>query len=397
VSELPLSRYTVLDLTIARAGPTAVRLLSDWGANVIRIEAPPDLASASASIVGDRRGSDQQNLHRNKRGLAIDLKQLAGRELFLDLARQADIVVENFRPDVKKRLGIDYEAVRAVNPRIIYGSISGFGQSGPYEKRPAVDQIIQGMSGLMSVTGEPERGPMRVGIAVSDTAAGMFLGQGILLALLQREHTGEGQWVHTSLLESMLSKLDFQGARYTMSGEVAEQQGNDHPTLIPMGVFEASDGLVNIAAPSNKMFFNMCRCLGADAIAGNPDYASGSQRAALRDQLRDEINALTGKLSCQELVDKLNAADVPCGPINNIGDAFEDQQVATLGMVRSAQHPELGKIDLVRSPINLSTFPVESDFNFAGPDPGAHSDEVLGEFGYNSEQIKTLRYNGTIA
>lgn len=397
MSTLPLASYTVLDLTIARAGPTAVRLLADWGANVIRIEAPPNTANATASIVGDRRGSDQQNLHRNKRGLAIDLKQPAGRDLFLHLARQADIVVENFRPDVKRRLGVDYEAVRAVNPRIIYGSISGFGQSGPYLKRPAVDQIIQGISGLMSVTGEPGRGPMRVGIAVSDTAAGMFLGQGILLALLQREQTGEGQWVHTSLLESMLCKLDFQGARYTMTGEVAGQQGNDHPTLSPMGVFEASDGFVNIAAPSNKMFFDMCKCLMATEIADNPDYASGSERAARRDQLRAEINAITRQLSCEELVNRLNSADVPCGPINDIGQAFEDVQVKELGMTRSVEHPDLGKLNLVRSPINLSACSAPPAFEHAGPDPGAHSDAVLSEFGYSSEQIEEMRSAGTIA
>ncbi|MCH2325367.1 MAG: CoA transferase, partial [Pseudomonadales bacterium] len=228
---LPLSPYTVLDLTIARAGPTAVRLLADWGATVIRIEAPVE-----GDIAGSRHGADSQNLHRNKRSLCLNLKTEEGKAVFMDLVKNADVVMENFRVDVKYRLGVDYDSVKKVNPSIIYGSISGFGQEGPYAKRPAVDQVIQGMSGLMSITGEPERGPMRAGIAVSDTSAGMFLGQGILLALLHREQTGQGQWVHTSLLEAMLCKLDFQAARYTMNGEVAEQEGNNHPTLSPMGV-----------------------------------------------------------------------------------------------------------------------------------------------------------------
>ncbi len=235
---LPLSHVRVLDLTIARAGPSAVRLLADWGADVIKVEPP----RSAGSVTGARHGADEQNLHRNKRGLTIDLKHPDGHALFLELAAAVDVVVENFKVEVKHRLRVDYDALKAVNPSIIYASISGFGQDGPYAERGGVDQIVQGMSGLMSITGEPGRGPMRVGIAISDTSAGMFLGQGILLALLHRERTGEGQWVHTSLLEAMLAKLDFQGARYTMSGEVPEQQGNDHPYQIPMGTFPAADG-----------------------------------------------------------------------------------------------------------------------------------------------------------
>ncbi len=392
----PLSRYTVLDLTIARAGPTAVRLLADWGARVIKIEPPLDPAVPGGSITGGRRGPDEQNLHRNKRGLAINLKTPAGQALFMELAQQADIVVENFRSDVKHRLGVDYESVRRANPRIIYASISGFGQDGPYASRPGVDQIIQGMSGLMSITGEPGRGPMRVGIAVSDTAAGMFLGQGILLALLHREHTGEGMWVHTSLLESMLNKLDFQGARYTMNGEIPEQQGNDHPTQTPMGTFEAADGHVNIAAPTNRMWERFCDALGAQALRARPEYANARLRREHRDAIRADINAVTRGYSAAELVDRLNAAGVPCGPINNIGEAFEDSQVQHLGMTRPAPHPQLGDVNLVRSPINLSAFPHAERFHHAGPDTGQHTDEVLAEFGYDDAAIAGLREQGVI-
>ncbi len=390
-NELPLSRYTVLDLTIARAGPVAVRLLADWGANVIRIEPPPSSDEGGNSVTGARVGPDEQNLHRNKRGLAIDLKHPDGAALFRALVVKADVVVENFRADVKQRLGIGYEQLKAINPRIVLASISGFGQSGPYRDRPGVDQIIQGTSGLMSITGEPGKGPVRVGVAISDTSAGMFLGQGILLALLHREHTGEGQWVHTSLLEAMLNKLDFQGARYTMSGEVPEQQGNFHPTQVPMGTFTARDGLVNIAASSGKMWANFCEALGAAALRDDARYADGRARARHRDALNADVNAVTRHFATQELVTRLNAVGVPCGPIHDIGQAFEDEQVQHLRMTRPAPHPRAGDLNLVRSAINLSQFPFPERFHHAGPDPGEHGSEILREMGLDDAEIARLR------
>jgi crotonobetainyl-CoA:carnitine CoA-transferase CaiB-like acyl-CoA transferase len=394
---LPLCRYTVLDLTIARAGPTAVRLLADWGANVIRIEPPPARDTSGGSVTGAQAGPDQQNLHRNKRGLAIDLKNPDGAALFRQLVKQADVVVENFRSDVKQRLGIEYAQLRELNAGIILASISGFGQSGPYANRPGVDQIVQGTSGLMSITGEPGRGPMRVGIAISDTSAGMFLGQGILLALIHREHTGEGQWVHTSLLESMLSKLDFQGARYTMNGEVPEQQGNFHPTNVPMGVFEASDGLVNLAASTGKMWVNFCRTLGAEDLMNDPDYRTGRSRVEHRERLNRDVNEVTKRFTQAELVSRLNEVGVPCGPIYDVGQAFEDVQVKHLEMTKPAPHPVRGDINLVRSPINLSGFPHPGRFHHAGPEPGQHSDEILREFGLDDAEISRLREAGAIA
>ena len=394
---LPLSRYTVLDLTIARAGPTAVRLLADWGANVIKIEPPPDRDTSGRSLSGARHGPDEQNLHRNKRGLALDLKHPEGRQVFLDLVRRADIVVENFRADVKRRLGIEYETLAATNPRIILASISGFGQDGPYADRPGVDQIIQGMSGLMSVTGEPGRGPARVGVAISDTAAGMFLGQGILLALLHREQTGRGQWVQTSLLEAMLNKLDFQGARYTMSGDVPGQEGNHHPTAVPMGTFESRDGLVNVAASGARMWVAFCNALGAQDLLANPDYADVRSRARHKQQLRAEVNEVTRRFTTGELVEKLNAVGVPCGPINTIGEAFEDPQVKHLKMTRTAPHPELGELRLLRTPITLSAVEQPAAFHHAAPNAGQHTDEVLRDFGYSEAQIEQLREAGVIA
>ncbi len=391
---LPLADYTVLDLTIARAGPTAVRLLADWGANVIRIE--PPAGKGGSDVTGDRLSPDSQNLHRNKRGITINLKSEAGLALFKQLVERADIVIENFRKDVKHRLGIDYESLKAVNPAIIYASVSGFGQDGPYSERPGVDQVIQGMSGLMSITGEPDSTPMRVGIAISDTSAGMFLGQGILMALLHREKTGEGQYVHTSLLESMLCKLDFQGARYTMDGVVPCQEGNHHPTNSPMGVFETSDGQVNLAASTSKMFRAFTIALGHPDLADDVRFRTGALRVENRQALTDIINELTRQMTTEALVQLANDVGCPCGPIYNIGQAFDDSHVQHLRMRRTAHHPTRGDIDLIRSPINMSAFAMSDDFERAGPEVGQHTDEVLLEMGVSADDIAGLREAGAI-
>jgi crotonobetainyl-CoA:carnitine CoA-transferase CaiB-like acyl-CoA transferase len=392
----PLSGLRVLDLTHARAGPTAVRLLSDWGAEVVKIEQVPSAASAGRSINGARRGSDEQNLHRNKQSLCLNLKDAQGLALFKRLAESADIVVENFKAEVKHRLGVDYDSLRVINPRLIYASISGFGQDGPYGERAGVDQVVQGMSGLMSITGFPDGAPTRVGVAISDTTAGMFLGQGILLALIHRERTGEGQWVHTSLLESMMCKLDFQGARYTMSGEVPGRQGNDHPTLVPMGTFAAKDGAVNIAAPTQRLWERFCEALDAQTLLTDPAYAHARDRAEKIATLKPAMEAITSQLKIAELVERLNAVGVPCGPINTVGAAFDDVQVQHLGMAKPAPHPDLGDLDLIRSPINLSASPQPARFDRAAPDPGQDSVDVLTSLGLSTEEIDELSNSGVI-
>ena len=389
----PLKGYTVLDLTIARAGPTAVRLLADWGADVVKVEPP---ANVGGAMTGTRRGPDEQNLHRNKRSVCIDLKNPDGHAVFMDLAASADIIVENFRADVKHRLKVDYEQVKAVNPGIVYASISGYGQEGPFSARPGVDQIMQGVSGLMSITGEPGRGPMRVGVAISDTSAGMFLGQGILLALLHREKTGEGQWVHTSLLEAMLNKLDFQGARYTMLGDVPQQQGNDHPTATPMGTFTCKDGFVNIAAASARMWRDFCQAVEADGLLADSRFDSPVNRRRHKHELNAAIDQAIAHLTVEELVERVNAVGVPCGPVNDVQGGFDNAQAKYLGMAKPASHNDLGDLNLIRSPINLSRFPHPARFDHAAPDPGQDSDAILSDLGVPTERVQELRTAGAI-
>ena len=394
MSELPLSGLKVLDLTIARAGPTAVRLLTDWGADVIKIEAPP---LDTGSITGGRHGPDEQNLHRNKRGVCINLKHQEGHQLFLEMVKQADILVENFRAPVKFKLKVDYETLSQVNERLIYASISGFGQDGPYSDRPGVDQIVQGMSGLMSITGKPGGGPVRAGIAISDTTAGMFLGQGILLALLDRAKTGKGQWVHTSLLEGMLCKLDFQGARFTMLGDVPKQQGNNHPTNFPMGTFECQDGFVNIAAPTETMWTNFLDAIGDQQLRTDPRYQNPRLRIKNRSDLEDSINAALKEFTVEFLVREINAHGVPCGPILDVGEAYSTPQAEHLKISKPAPHAKLGTLNLIRTPINLSDHPESESFNSAAPNPGQHTSEVLQEFGVSEKRVKALADKRTIA
>ena len=392
---LPLAHIRVLDLTRARAGPTAVRQLADWGADVVKIEAPPG-GDARSVVSGARHGFDFQNLHRNKRSMTLNLKADKGREIFLEMAKHADVVVENYRAGVKHRLGIDYDAIKAVNPRIVYGSISGFGQSGPYRDRPGVDQIAQGMGGLMSITGLPGQGPVRVGIPIADLTAGLHLAQGILLALYERERSGEGQWVHTSLLEAQIMMLDFQAARWTVSGEVAPQAGNDHPTSIPTGVFPTSDGHINIAASGNTMFGRLCGALGCQELVSHPDYADDESRSKNRAALNRVLGEYTARRPSEEWVVVLNEARVPCGPINSIDRTMTDPQVRHLGIEKVMAHPELGDVGVVGQAATLSRSGGRPDVRLHTPDQGEHTAEVLAALGYDGGAVEALRADGVI-
>jgi formyl-CoA transferase len=384
-NQLPLARFKVLDLSRVRAGPTAVRQLADWGADVIKIEA----IEGDGGLGGARNGPDFQNLHRNKRSLTLNLKSPKGIEVLHRLVKQADVLVENYRPDVKFRLGIDYESLKKLNPRLVYGSISGFGQDGPYRARPGFDQIAQGMGGLMSITGLPGQGPVRVGIPVADLTAGIFCAMGILVALLEREVSGEGQWVQSSLLASQIAMLDFQAARWLMAKEVAPQAGNNHPTSIPTGVFKTEDGYINIAASGNEIFHRLCRVLDATAMMENAEYRSDKGRLRHRDQLNAEIEAFTVKRSSAEWIDLLNAAGVPCGPIYAIDEMFDDPQVRHLGIATPITHPTLGPVELVGQAVVLSRTPWE--LRSATPERGEHNDQILAEIGYSPAEIAELR------
>ncbi|HEX9673356.1 MAG TPA: CaiB/BaiF CoA-transferase family protein [Burkholderiales bacterium] len=390
--KLPLSRYTVLDLTRARSGPTAVRQLADWGANVIKIEEPGDTGDGSGPW--DRRhGPDFQNLQRNKRSMTLNLRTPDGVSIFKRMADRADVVVENYRPRVKFRLGIDYETLRKTNPRLVYASIAGFGQEGPYRDRPGLDQVVQGMGGLMSITGLPGQGPVRAGIAISDSSAGIYCAFGIVLALLEREHSGEGQWVNTSMLQALIAMLDFQAARWLIAHEVPPQAGNDHPTAIPTGVFKTADGHINIAA-SGKLFERLCKALGAPELPANSDYADYKSRSKNRAALNAAINSYTARRTSAEWIEALNEAGVPCGPIYTIDQVFADPQVQALGMARPLEHPTLGKQALVYQGVNLSRTPAQ--LRVHAPDAGQHTREVLREFGYDEAAIDDFKRRGVI-
>ena len=393
MTNMPLAGLTVLDLTAHRAGPTAVRQLADWGAAVIKIEPP---GSAHGDVVGgSRHGFDFQNLHRNKRAMTLNLKSKEGRDIFFKLAAKADVVVENYRSDVKHRLGIDYDAVAKINPRIVYGSISGFGQTGPDATRPGVDQIAQGLGGLMSITGLPGQGPVRVGIPIADLTSGLLLAQGILLALLQRERTGRGQWVHTSLLEAQIFMLDFQAARWLISGEVAKQAGNDHPTSVPTGVFPTSDGHINIAAAGEGLWKRLCGAIGQCELLSSPQYSTPQLRSKNRKELNARLAAITRQRSSEHWIKALNEAGIPCGAINSIDQTFAEPQVQHLGIARPVKHPQLGDIRVVGQAINMSGAPQPPALR-PTPDLGQHTGEVLASLGYTEAAIADLDTRGII-
>ncbi len=382
-----LQDVRVLDLTRVRSGPTAVRQLADWGADVIKIEQPESIEPDGA-LGAARDTADFQNLQRNKRSLTLNMKTPEGLEVLKKLVLKADVLVENFRPDVKHRLGIDYDALKGLNPRLIYASISGFGQSGPYAGRPGFDQIAQGMGGLMSITGAVDEGPMRAGIPIADLCAGHFCAQGILLALYEREKSGKGQWLHTSLLQAMIAMLDFQAARWTVEGNVPKQAGNNHPTSIPTGVFKTSDGHINIAVAGEATWKRFCTTLDKQDWLENEDFSNAPSRSANRDELNNQINSITATKSSQHWIEVFSKAGVPCGEINSIDQTFADPQVEHLGITETVNSEKLGELNLIGQPVVLDRTP--SSVRVAPPQRGEHSSELLQELGFSQKEIQAM-------
>ena len=384
-----LAHLRVLDLTRVRAGPVCVRHLADFGADVIKIE-----NVSEESYAGPREGPDFQNLHRNKRSMTLNLKSPQGLDIFKQLVKSADVIVENYRPDVKFRLGIDYASMEAINPGIIYASISGFGQDGPYVNRPGFDQITQGMSGLMSVTGEPGAGPMRVGSAVTDVTAGLLAVMGILTALVERNQSGQGQWVQSNLLQAGLTLLDFQAARYTMKGEVAKQVGNDHPTFMPTSAYPTADGYMNVAATGMGVWEKFAAALGRDDLLNDPEFKIAKGRSDGRARLNAEISKTLKTRTTAQWVEHLLEHGVPCGPIYNMDQVFADPQVQHIGASAKVTHPDLGEITLLNQSVGLSRTP--ATIKTSSPIKGEHTEEVLTDLGLNKEEIENLKLEGTI-
>ena len=377
----------ILDLSRVRAGPTCVRQFADFGADVIKIE--PPLSSGADTMMGPRHGANMQNMHRNKRALTLNIKDARGLDVLSKLVKTADVVVENFRPDVKYRLGIDYESLKNMNRRIILASVSGFGEDGPYRDRPGFDQIAQGMGGLMSVTGFPGEGPVRAGAAVADFTAGLFAALGVMTALIERERSGEGQWVQSNLLQSQIALLDFQAARYLMTGVVPQQAGNDHPTGTPVATYRASDGYINIAAHGETMWQRFCKALAREDWIQRPEYKSELDRTKNRAVLSPEINQVTAAKTVSEWIDILNAEGVPCGPVYSIDEVFADPQVQHLNAAVTVKHRTLGDIRLVNQAVKLSRTPAQ--VATVTPELGEHTEEILAELGYTASAIEALR------
>jgi crotonobetainyl-CoA:carnitine CoA-transferase CaiB-like acyl-CoA transferase len=394
---LPLDDLFVVDLSRILSGPICSMMMADMGARVIKIEPPPhgdDSRLWGPPFVGGI-STYFHSINRGKKSLGLNLKTDAGKRILWELIDRADILLENFRPGVLAGLGFSFEAVAARNSRLIYCSISGFGQTGPYRNRPGYDVVAQGEGGLMDLTGYPDQPPAKVGTSISDIVAGMYACQGILLALLVRHRTNKGQFIDISLLDSTLSLLTYQSLMYLTTGKAPGRMGTRHPSIVPYESFQVKDGFVNIGVTNQKQWTAFCRVLGVPDLATDPNFATMKERLAHYDALKGIVTPRLLAMTRQEAMARMSEAEIPVGPVNTLAETLSDPHIQAREMIRELTHPEYGPIKQLGLPIKMSETPGRVE----GPPPrfGEHNDELLSMLGYENDVIEECRRLGVIA
>jgi formyl-CoA transferase len=393
---LPLSGIKVLDLTRALAGPFCTMILADLGAEVIKVEPPGGEMIRGWGPFKEGISVYYLSIHRNKKSLVLNLRNPKSLDLLREMVPQVDVVVENFKPGVMADMGLDWNTLEALNPRLVMCSISGMGRGGPYEDWPGMDQIAQGMSGLMSLTGHHETGPVRVGIPIGDVTAGMWAALGVQAALIQRQVTGKGQWVETSLLGGLVGMLNVQGQRQLSLNDTPGVAGNDHPVICPYGVFQAQDGPFNMAAATDEMFARLCRLVELPDLPNDPRFSSNTLRMKNSKALKTILNerfATRGKMDWTLDLVKLG---LPAGPIFDLSQAFSDPHISQSGMIEEVEHPTIGTMKVLANPIRMPSLGGKS---VRTPPPllGEHNREVLKQFGFADDRVESLIHAGIVA